>query len=312
MSKNRKKTLEGYSKKTQRKNERISKKIMGKKALAGALVSFGMAIGIIGTNQYNQTKNNGIDKHKNAITIDASKLGINEINVKNKKYRDTDFINEIKVTVDGKKLDIVKDVQEENVKEATIREINKLKTEEQVINYIKEIYSEEYNKINNDKIGKNDITLYRDPYMVRLDEDIAKNGDKILRIAEGHKVENNRYNFPKGVIRVQINTNRGIITENMVEKDGKYFTVYDMNQKVKKYKENIATRIGGILDYGILVADSKEKNILIKDEDDEKSYNRLVLSYENKLIDEVCKRKNSQIRELQGIDGEEQETESGR
>ena len=54
------------------------------------------------------------------------------------------------------------------------------------------------------------------------------------------------------------------------------------------------------------------KNILIKDEDDEKSYNRLVLSYENKLIDEVCKRKNSQIRELQGIDGEEQETESGR
>lgn len=282
---------------TQKEKNRVIKEVDRKRkkrrVFGGVFLSLGIGIGAFGTNLINEYNNKGIEQDKKAVNIDMSKSD-KDIKIETKNSAN-------KVWVDGIKVD--PNAEEKEIKENLREEINNLKTGEEVLNYIKEIYIEEYNKVSEEKVNISDITLYREQYMVRLDEDKAENGDKIYRISEGYKTKQERVAFPDGAIAIKVRTDKGIITEKIAEKDGEYFIVYDRKEKVEKDEKNTATKLGTILENGITLSFLREENEIEGkiDSEEEREYSQIVRNYENKLIEEIYILKDNQIKEIKGI-----------
>lgn len=133
------------------------------------------------------------------------------------------------------------------------QEMDSLETSEEVLNYIKEMYAEEYNKNNDEQITSDDIKFYKKTENIAIYIDEAENGDEILRRTTVNKISEHLhpYSIDNPIILAEINTADGLKKEQVTEYNGEYVPVYYSSTHVKEYSENSLCDIGEILNTGL-------------------------------------------------------------
>ena len=133
---------------------KVSKKIKKEYTVRGLFLAMGLSAGIAGTKLLNEVNNVGITQTENSINIDAIKAEKDvyiENDSKDNKYTPREiFLNNNKVDLDA---------QTNEIKENVTEEIDGLKNKKDVLNYVKDIYAEEYNETNGTNITKKDISI---------------------------------------------------------------------------------------------------------------------------------------------------------
>ena len=234
-----KKSIQKEIKKQERKQKRklsreekiqiknaVFKKIRTRAAVFGAVGLIGISgIGI------------GLNSKNNDLKLPAGQTGI-ELEDENKETARDTFINGIKVEIE----------QEDNeLRENIENEVENLKTPQEVLNYVKGIYAQEYNKNNEEQISVDQISLYKEAVDIVIYEDEAENGDSILRYCTEYtaKQMGKGIDGDKPIISAFIKNEGVNIAEKVAlnEKTGKFQRVYSKNQEVK---ENINTTLENV------------------------------------------------------------------
>lgn len=277
----------------QRQKRRIEKNIIKKhkrenkiRAIKAILVGLGITIGA-GTGAgvtaaLNAGENKGIENKRNEITVDLDKAN-KDIKVNTQNDREI-FVNGIKVNIE----DIN---QSEELKENTQKEIDLLKEPEEVCDYLKDIYVDEYNKVNKTNISKENIELYKHREDKKIYQDKATNGDNILR-EEYITDDNKKYiNIDPGVITAKVNDeNQEIINkQTVINYQDKYEVVHSKDEQVDKNEDNVLSKIGEVIDTGISYYTIMEG----KTTDQEKK-----LKFKTKFVDAVKEYKDNQIKQI--------------
>jgi len=175
--------------------------------------------------------------------------------------------------------------QENPIRKIAEQEINGLETSEEVLDYIKNIFVENYNNKNENDITKEQLELNKSRADKEIYKDTATNGDNILRYK--YSAGNNLYN-QTGVITVYID-NEGEKNQQQIAKyDKQYQTIYSSNEQVDKYEDNSLVDVAGIIDTGIdwAVAIQQEGN----------SY-ETQQEYKNRLIDAITEYRTEKTNE---------------
>lgn len=236
---------------TKEQRRKIIRKQQRKVILAMTFTSF-LSFLAGGTSVY--LLNEGIQNSKKEITIDADDYpeGIKIENVKNDKQVWLDGINAREYVKYGEIKDLKQKINEK---------INSFNSADELLNYIKSFYLDEYNENAENPITEENITInayYNEDSFIdySLYEDTATNGDKIIRKCYG------KDSVPEGkngisnddFIQVEIVRDDGAIEREMAVysyENGKYTEVYDYNQEVSSYQDGILTDVGSILRNGI-------------------------------------------------------------
>ncbi len=276
-----------------------ARKARGKVALVG-MFGIGVLSGMKGANLLNEANNRGIEKNQQEITVDLNETHEDNLIIKGLENSNV-YVRQEKDFKDGLKYDY--DVQvnsneinySEDLFESAQTEVDNLNNSQEVLDYIKQIYVNEYNEQNNTNITIDNVKLYKtrdnDLYI-----DEAENGDKIVRITDHYEGDKRTLNPEIGEVTAVIIDGENTITERMTYYDGKYVPLYSENENVKENKENTLTKLGGVtfngIDYYGAFVD-KEKG-----------------TYKNRFIDSVREYKQTQIdRILNKNLNEENETE---
>lgn len=159
------------------------------------------------------------------------------------------FKDEIKYNVEAKKT-------KQQVQEDVSQEISKIKDPNELLTYLKEFYTDEYNEENQEKITTDDVTLSMqyegsNGYIYTIYKDKAENGDEILRkINKKNGIENG---FEKDTISARVeNEEKEIKSEEIVAYyNGKYTHIYDSEETVQSYEEGILPEVASVIGNGI-------------------------------------------------------------
>lgn len=184
------------------------------------------------------------------------------------------FVNGIKVDVE----------QEQNnlLKEEIENELEGLESPDEVLDYVKEIYVQEYNQNNGTQISNEDVSFYKEASNVVIYNDKAVNGDEILRccseydaIKSGIPVDGE-----KPILKVYIKKQGITITESVAlnETTGEFQNVYRQNEEVKEDKATTLEGTAEVVLTGINVyisMDEKDTYPQVKDVYKERFVNAL-------------------------------------
>lgn len=210
----------------------------------------------------------------------------------NKQQTETEIDNERNEFVNGLAVDKTPTVPEEkdNSKNSQIRdnvkkEIEELETPEEVLNYIKEIYINEYNEQNNENYTTEQLKFHKTRDTEKLHKDTAINGDIIIK--EGYE-ENNYVDTTAGVITASIKSEDDYIKEKIVNNAYSYKTVYAKDEIVDKYEDNFLVSLAPIVDKGIDWSVAMDK---------EETSNEVKEKYKNRLIDSVTEYETEKMNE---------------
>lgn len=177
--------------------------------------------------------------------------------------------------------------QEDQLRKSIEAEIDGLETSQEVLDYIKNIYAEEYNNKNEEDITKEHIKFNKSRADKEIYEDTATNGDSILRYKTvGGK---NLYN-QTGVITVDIENDNGKDKEQITKYNNKYQTIYNSYEEVEKNEDSCLMDVAEIIDTGIDWSVAMKQN--------ENSY-EVKQEYKNRLIDAVTKYKTEKTNEIE-------------
>ena len=254
------------------------------RAMIVALVGTNIFTGI-GTTALLNEKNGDIEKSKNEISIDVGNRD-KDIKIKNMPDDRNIFINGIKVNAE----ELKQKEKEDNEFENNVRkDIESLETKEEILNYIKDIYVNEYNKQNNDNINRKQVSFYktREDEKIYLDE--AKNGDMILRNEYVNEKNKKYVDISTGVISATIDKGEAIFEETIMNYNNKFQTVYKYNKKVERYENNVLAKVGNVIDKGIdwsAAKDQEENDWTVKNK------------YKQRFIEAVKEYKEKQIEEI--------------
>ena len=159
----------------------------------------------------------------------------------NKQQTETEIDNGRKEFASGLAVDKTPTVPEEKdnsensqIRDNVKKEIEELETPEEVLNYIKEIYINEYNEQNNENYTIEQLEFRKARNEEKLHMDTATNGDTIIK--EGYE-ENNYVDTTAGVITASIKDENNYIQEKIVNNAYSYKTVYGKDEIVDKYEE---------------------------------------------------------------------------
>ena len=148
--------------------EKVAKKrkreILTRGFFAAIGLSVGVGVGATGTKLLNEAQNKGITQGESTINIDVEKAE-KDINVKaSKESQKQIFYNGVRVDLNE---------QENEIKQNIKRDLEQLKTQEDVLGYIKNMYLQEYNRSNGTKYTEDDIKLYKDISDVNVDQNMV-------------------------------------------------------------------------------------------------------------------------------------------
>lgn len=282
LEKNRKKPFTAEEKRRRIRWE--TKKELRKSNIRAFIVAIaGTMVTGIGTTALLSEGNKEIKKSKNEISIDVGNKD-KDIKIKNMPDDRNIFVDGIKVNTKELKEREDKEL-ENNVKE----DIESLKTREEILNYIKEIYVDEYNKQNNDNINKNQIVFSKIRQDKKVSQDKAKNGDMILRKDCSNDNDKKYLDISTGVITAIIDKGDAKFYETIMNYNNKIQTVYDSNETVEKYEDNVLVKVGDVVDKGIdwsTAKDETENDWITKDK------------YKQRFIEAVKEYKERQIEEI--------------
>lgn len=130
--------------------------------------------------------------------------------------------------------------------------VNSLTTPDKVLNYLKEVYVNEYNKSHDEAISIENVTLNRQILDVSLYEDVAQNGDTILRYS--HRNDSNNFSG-NSLITITISKDgEKLQSEHVTYRDGKFANVYYSDEQVESDKENSfsnSPEVGTVISSGL-------------------------------------------------------------
>lgn len=201
-----------------------------------------------------------------------------------KKDEKIEFKNGLSVSID--QLDTMNQ-QENQLRKSVEAEIDELDRPQEVIDYLKNIYVDEYNNKNEQKITPAQLKIYKNREDLEIYKSTAENGDEILRSKSSY---GDRLYNQTGVVTVYIQNENETQEEQIANVNGKYETLYDSVDKVEKYEDNCLVDVAGIMDTGIdwLVAmDESGTSYEVKKE------------YKNRFIEAVTEYKTEKTSEIE-------------
>lgn len=223
--------------------------------------------------------NDGVDKSKHEITIDAGEVE-KDIKIKNMGDRNV-FIDGIKVNQE----DLGKD-QEATLEENVEKEVEKLKTSDEVIKYLKTVYANEYNEEYNTNVNKENVEITKNREGISLVEDKDKNGNDIIRNINKNDPEDIKtVDIESGVVTAKVyDENKNMLSIQQVLNDGK-----NNYKGIEDSENNVLIKVGKILDKGIDWSTSIDQ----KDTDE-----KIKQNYKKQFIDSIVEFKENQIEEI--------------
>lgn len=223
--------------------------------------------------------NDGVDKSKHEITIDAGEV---EKDIKIKNMGDGNvFIDGIKVNQE----DLGKD-QEATLEENVEKEVEKLKTSVEVIEYLKTVYANEYNEEYNTNVNKENVEITKNREGISLVEDKDENGNDIIRNINKNDPEDIKtVDIESGVVTAKVyDENKNMLSIQQVLNDGK-----NNYKGIEDSENNVLIKVGKILDKGIDWSTSIDQ----KDTDE-----KIKQNYKKQFIDSIVEFKENQIEEI--------------
>ena len=266
-----------------------AQKVKVKVKIYGALF-LGAVLGGSGQKLLNEASTKGIDIDKQNISIDAEKYDgnieiqnkNNTIEYNNEKDEAVIYTNEFK---QGLKIDVETLSKAKKLKANVENEIDNLDNKEEVLDYLKEMYVNEYNDENGTCIGIKNIELHKErgEYLMI---DSANNGDTICRKITSEEKKSPSIKSEIGTVEAIIKVGENRKITKVTNNKGNYIPVYEENDEVENVNENALMKIGGIIDNGIdyyaaFDAHSKE-----------------TMEYKQRLIDSIVEYKESKINEI--------------
>ena len=286
---NKKRSEEGKEILSKEEEERVIRKVTKEekrkiktKAIFAALGIMSATAGVEGIALLN-SGNEGVKSNKNEITINTEQAekDVNVINVGDRNV----FIDGIKV--DTNNLNYEKNKE---LKENVAKEVESLETPEDVLNYLKQFYANEYNKENDTHMTAENVRLGKTREMTTLFKDKAENGEEIVKDRLAKDKTERKIDIEDGVISATIIQEGKIISSQEILNDNnQYKRVYSSNENVEKYEDNLLVKTGKIIDNGIdwnVAMDQKETDPLIKKQ------------YKQRFIDAIVEYKEEQIEKI--------------
>ena len=269
-------------KKVIRKVTKEEKRKTKSKAILIALGLMTATAGIEGVALLNSGKK-GIETTKDEITIDTDQAekDVNIINVGDRK-----------VFIEGLQVDTNKLAEEENkeLKENVTKEVEELKTSEEVLNYLKQFYANEYNKENKTQITSENVEIGKTREIGSYVKDEANDGTQIIRIKESNDKSKRDINIETGVISVAVRENKKLISrQNILNDNNTYKRIYGKDENVETNEENLLVKTGKIIDKGIdwhIAMDQTETENSVKEEYKQRFINSIV-EYKEKQIEKI-------------------------
>ena len=269
-------------------------------AFAATLGVSGYALGT------NNIKIPGITDGKEAIEVNMDEVN-KDVEIENVLQEEKEDENKHAVFV--KELQdaaINENVEEINILEKDVKqEINNLKTPQEVKDYIKEMYLEEYNKENAEKIGKENLELYKSTADIVFYEDKAQNGDEILRYCSENDAREMGIPIDGDYAKISATVTKesGVENDCIAYHNGKFVPVYSQYEEVLEDQETILAELGDVIFQGInMMSYVNKENLSIKEEEHKEEY-------KNKFIQAIVDFKKSK-GELSTENNKTQESQS--
>ena len=223
----------------------------------------------------------GVTQNKTETVVDLDQIPTDSIEIVGSKREE--FVKSLAAEANDKEL-------ESNIEQ----EIANLKTPEAVLEYIKNMYVQEYNQNSNEDISTEDIKLSKNTYDIVIYKDEAQNGEQILRYcSESQAQENNiAIDGDKCIVSVHIQ-NENINTRERVAYDDttkQFETVYRMDEEVIQNEETTLGNVAEVILAGINMSTSMEQK-------DNNSY-EINHTYKQRFIDAIKNYRTEQIEEI--------------
>lgn len=247
----------------------VKRKVARENFIRGAFLSIGVLLGAGGQKLLPEGEN----KQQTETQID----------LENPDQR-KEFLESLSVKIDQTVLREV--LQEEQIRENVEEEITQLQTKDAVLDYIKDIYINEYNEQNGTNYTKDQLSFSKTRDGAALHDEKAQNGDYIVK--EGYE-KDNYVDTEAGVIKATIKVDDKAITEAVLNTGYDYKTIYSEDEQVNKYEDNFLAKMGPLVDYGI------DYSTVIGQEDrSEESKNE----YKSKFVNAVNYYKNQEVNKM--------------
>lgn len=247
----------------------VKRKVARENFIRGAFLSIGLLLGAGGQKLLPEGEN----KQQTETQID----------IENPDQR-KEFLESLSVKIDPTVLREV--LQEEEMRENVEEEISQLQTKDAVLDYIKDIYINEYNEQNGTNYTKDQLAFSKTRNGAVLHDEQAQNGDYIIK--EGYE-KHNYVDTEAGVIKATIKADDKAITESVLNTGNDYKTIYSENEQVDKYEDNFLAKMGPLVDYGI------DFSTVVEQEDrSEESKNE----YKSRFVNAVNYYKNQEVNKM--------------
>lgn len=221
----------------------------------------------------------GVEQNKNEITVDAEKAGKN-VNVKNLSDREV-FIEGIKVS--NEKLEEINDT---TLEDTVVKEVESKKTPDEVLDYLKDIYIQEYNdeyKTDFDRSNVSEIYRTREDNGFFLVKDRDQNGNEIIRYKNEYDSKDDKVDISGGLIKVTVTDENSKIIQEVLNDGNNNYT------GIANYDNKALEKVEKIMDTGITWKDSM---------DNQQTDSKIKRGYKRNFIKSIVEYKENQIEEI--------------
>lgn len=262
--------------KDKNKSNSLRKVIKGLLAALGLSSILNIGEGVVLLN----SGKDGVEKSKNEITVD---VGEAEKNIKIKNLGDREvFIEGIKVS--NEKLEEINDT---TLEDTVVKEVESKKTPDEVLDYLKDIYIQEYNdeyKTDFDRSNVSEIYRTREDNGFFLVKDRDQNGNEIIRYKNEYDSKDDKVDINGGLIKVTVtDENSKIIQEVLNDGNNNNYT------GIANYDNKALEKVEKIMDTGITWKDSM---------DNQQTDSKIKRGYKRNFIKSIVEYKENQIEEI--------------
>lgn len=260
--------------KDKNKGNSLRKVIKGLLAALGlsSIMNIGEGVALLNSGK------DGVEKSKNEITID---VGEAEKDIKIKNLGDKEvFIEGIKVSNED-----LEEISDTTLEDTVVKEVESKKTPDDVLNYLKDIYIQEYNEQNQTNLTRDDVLdIMRNKEGKFLVEDKDEKGNDIIRNRnENDPKDVKTVDISRGLITVRVNDQNSTIVQQVLNTGNYNYT------SVAGYDNKVLEEVEKIMDTGITWEDKMDEEDLgdRKKQGYKQNFIKSIVEYKEKQIEEI-------------------------
>lgn len=176
----------------------------------------------------------------------------------------------------------------DEVKTEVLHKVQELQSSEEVLNYVKEMYAEQYNENNNTDISAENIKFYKTTF----DKVFYEDEKGVLRYCTEKEYQEMGKKGVDGnlpVISATVSNEEGSIEEKVAQKqNGEIVNIYEKDEVVEQDKETTLTQLGDVVLAGINYSTAIEQ---------EGNSFQTKRNYQDKLVDAIAEYREQQESE---------------